>query len=893
MADAPSESSLQILGGALNGQRFVFPAAADEVTIGSDPGCSFALDTPGVSPLHARLVHEAGGWVVHDCRAPQGLYLNDNPVGDSTPVNDGDFLWLGEPGGDNALMVQVRIAPEVESLGFDEPAAEAPLFASEGEAETAAPAAEEELAYDEAPAQEEAAEFEAPVAETFEAAPDFGQEEQVVEGEAPDFGEQPAFEEAAADFGEPPAAEAEAGGFEMPAEEEPLDLAPEPEMAEPEPEPAAMPAPAPPPVAAPAPAPAPQKKIQKHDTSGMGWESPVRDTPPGPPPAPPTPTPAGRPAPAPAAPRVAGKKGGGGPSPVVLGGGVAAVLVLAVGGWFAWGAMKTPKAASINPARAAAGQVVVLTGEHFAPDAAGNVVKVGSASARVKSATETKIEFELPAISGAAGTDQKLAVTVDVGGRVSHPVDLAVYQRPRIQSITPDVAQSGDEVTLAGDGWAQGAEVRFGTVKAEQVAVDGKALKVTVPALEAQSGAAVAVTVAMGKDASAPANLLFGRLPLVLERKPAAAQPGQVVTLKGRGFKPGETKVELAGVPALLVAVKDDEIQMVVPRQDADGEAELQLDVAGLSRASGGTITVNQGPGGLLWRFVPEPLGPDAEGKQTVALATAFGPTFVLSASATVTAAQRALEAQKRLATAGDVIAATPGLEVQARGLDKAPHVGLAGRAEVLLEPTDEDVAYYAQESGGRGGPVTRTRLALWWAAVAQDLVLATIRKDVPRYAAALGPEGKVLAEAQKQLGTGATPLAGLARLRDGLRIVATRVPAGVKDPSAAAAAAPEEPALVLDGDWRGKEVEKGAPKFITVTFKTKGSNLAYQTGVSMSTPIKKYEVRKGNKVYFLIGGGNKLRHYIGTWDGKKVAGKISANENGTGEIGTFELTRQ
>ena len=32
---------------------------------------------------------------------------------------------------------------------------------------------------------------------------------------------------------------------------------------------------------------------------------------------------------------------------------------------------------------------------------------------------------------------------------------------------------------------------------------------------------------------------------------------------------------------------------------------------------------------------------------------------------------------------------------------------------------------------------------------------------------------------------------------------------------------------------------------------------------------------------------------YVGSWDGKKITGKIAANENGTGEIGTFELTRQ
>ncbi|MCL4818052.1 MAG: IPT/TIG domain-containing protein [Vicinamibacteria bacterium] len=849
MADSPSESSLQILGGALNGQRYVFPLAADEVTIGADPGCSFVLEAPGVSPLHARLIHEAGGWVVHDCRAPQGLYLNDSPVGESAPLTDGDFLWLGEPGGDDAVMVQVRLASEA-----------APVF------EEAPVEAEPEMDLEEAPLEE------APQEAAFEAAPQF--------------------EEAPADA--PLAMESESAGFDVPPEDEPLDLAPEPEAAPAPPAPVPMPPPAPAPAPAPAPpppasaAPAP-KKIQKHDTSGIGWEAPERTTPPGPP-LPPTPAPAPRPAPAPPPAARAGRKRGG-TSPALLGGGVAALLALAAGGWYAWGLMKAPKAASLSPTRAAAGQVVALTGENFAPDAAGNVVKVGTTSARVTSATATRIEFELPAVSGAAGQDQKLAVTVDVGGRVSNPVDLAVYQRPRIKSITPDVAQSGDVVTLAGDGWAAGAEVRFGTVKAEEVALEGKALKVTVPALEAASGAAVPVTVAMGKDASAPANLLFGRLPLVIQRTPAAAQPGQVVTLKGRGFKPGETRVTLAGVPALLLSVKDDEIQMVTPRQDSDGEAALQVTVAGLEPASGGALTVSQGPGGLLWRVVPEPLGPDAEGKQTAALATTFGPTFVLSSVGPQSAAQRALEAQKRFAAAGEVLTSVPGLDVQARNLKQTPQVGLAGRAEVLLEPADEDVAYYAQDS--KGAAVTKARLAVWWAALAQDLVLATMRQDVPRHAAALGPEGRALVDAQKLLAAGATPLSGLARLRDGLRAVGTRVPAGVKDATAVAAAATEEAPLVLDGDWRGKEVEKGAPKYVTVTFKTRGSNLAYQTGVSMSTPIRKYEVRKGNRVYFLIGAGNKLRHYIGSWDGKKITGKIAANENGTGEIGTFELTRQ
>ncbi len=155
MADSPSESSLQILGGALNGQRYVFPPAADEVTIGADPGCSFVLEAPGVSPLHARLIHEAGGWVVHDCRAPQGLYLNDNTVGESAPLTDGDFLWLGEPGSDQALMVQVRLSME-PAVGFEEAPVEA----------------EPEMAFEEAPAEAEPAyEAAAEAAPEFEEAP--------------------------------------------------------------------------------------------------------------------------------------------------------------------------------------------------------------------------------------------------------------------------------------------------------------------------------------------------------------------------------------------------------------------------------------------------------------------------------------------------------------------------------------------------------------------------------------------------------------------------------------------------------------------------------------------------------------------------------------------------
>src|SRR6266545_4345644 len=69
MSAAPKRlSSLSVLGGALRGAK-VDVDVVDEVLIGSDPGCSFHLDLPGISPIHARLWVDLNGAVVHDTRS--------------------------------------------------------------------------------------------------------------------------------------------------------------------------------------------------------------------------------------------------------------------------------------------------------------------------------------------------------------------------------------------------------------------------------------------------------------------------------------------------------------------------------------------------------------------------------------------------------------------------------------------------------------------------------------------------------------------------------------------------------------------------------------------------------------------------------------------------------
>ena len=106
MADSTKSPRLTILGGPLSGRELTLDEAVDNILIGSDSSCRFHLDTPGVSPIHARLWVDWQGVTVYDTGAPEGVYLNDDRVERSAPVRNGDILWLGPPGGAEVVNMQ-------------------------------------------------------------------------------------------------------------------------------------------------------------------------------------------------------------------------------------------------------------------------------------------------------------------------------------------------------------------------------------------------------------------------------------------------------------------------------------------------------------------------------------------------------------------------------------------------------------------------------------------------------------------------------------------------------------------------------------------------------------------------------------------------------------------
>jgi hypothetical protein len=108
---ALGSARLTILSGEMSGRELVLDEVVDNILIGADPSCRFHLPVPGISPIHARIWMDAAGVTVYDTHSPRGLYVNDDRVNGQAPLRNGDILWLGTPGDDEAVMIQVRLPP--------------------------------------------------------------------------------------------------------------------------------------------------------------------------------------------------------------------------------------------------------------------------------------------------------------------------------------------------------------------------------------------------------------------------------------------------------------------------------------------------------------------------------------------------------------------------------------------------------------------------------------------------------------------------------------------------------------------------------------------------------------------------------------------------------------
>ena len=585
--------------------------------------------------------------------------------------------------------------------------------------------------------------------------------------------------------------------------------------------------------------------------------------------------------------------------------GIGAAAALLVGG-LGFGALKlfgNPlRLEAVEPTRLRVGQRATLTGSGFGTEPKGVTVVFGDREARVLQAAPKRLEVEVPESIVAAGAEGRVSVVVRANGRTSGVIDVAVFQGPRLHGISPGAAMPGEEVMLAGAGWGIGATVQFGSVPAQVLEVQATQIRALVPELPGGPGTEAPVTVSVGGVESNHAPFILGHLPVLSGLNPREAAPGDVVSLSGRGFETiaPRNDVRVGGVPALVIASSNDSLQFVVPRL-GPGEAAraIELRVPGSTNVGQTLLQLKPSADPIDFRFVAEPFAP-GPGRMHALLATGIGPAFVLASSGGMTAAERAAVAADRLNAAAQPLRTTVGLTVEARGLESNPVIGLVGRPEPLLEVTEEDAAAYNEDwTGlrGRGGPVTRARLARWWEALARDLVLLTVRAQAPQYTAALAPEGRALVqlfEIAQRSGAAGVPRRVVDEARpplpEGLRILGLRVPASVTPPSEASAAAaalpaaaatPTPPPLQLDGNWGGSQVEQGQRQYLTVTVKGSGGTVAYEGGITFTVPMMTLEKPRRDQVRFSVQIRGGMRHYAGHWDGEAISGNVSTRRGG------------
>jgi hypothetical protein len=508
----------------------------------------------------------------------------------------------------------------------------------------------------------------------------------------------------------------------------------------------------------------------------------------------------------------------------------------------------------------------------------------------------------------ALGRPNRVPVTVTVDGRTSDSALLAVYQAPRIHGLSPSVAMPGEDVVLAGNGWGQGASVRFGNVDVPVVEVTGTTIKVRVPPIAGPPGTSVPVVVSMGADPSNPAPFILGRLPLILSLQPRNAGAGDTVTIQGRGFTrdPARDIVRVGGARAVVGVSSEEELKFVVPFLDAPaGEVPVELRIAGLENVGQSTLAWAGPADPVDLHFSAEPFE-DEGGHLHAMVSTALGPVFVLSAAGGHSAMERAFEAQQRLNEAATTLKASRDADIEVRPADGAYGLFVSGRNESLVVARAEDAAAYNEDwtrLKGKGGAATPGRLASWWSAVLRDLVLLLARGEKPHFAAALSPDGKPLGdvfEAARKSAAAGVPHALLTQgrppARVALRPLGLRVPPSVTSPAgepAAGVATAGAAALRLAGDWSGNELESGERKFVTASFAPPTGTLTYQRALTITVPLANVEQGRDGSVRFEAQAGRGTRYYSGKWDGQKIAGKITSDQAGQEVTGSFELEKR
>ncbi|RTQ48135.1 T9SS type A sorting domain-containing protein [Hymenobacter gummosus] len=242
-----------------------------------------------------------------------------------------------------------------------------------------------------------------------------------------------------------------------------------------------------------------------------------------------------------------------------------------------------PVLTTLSPAEGRPGDVVTLSGSHFSALAAQDTVFFNGVAARVRQASTTQLEVEVP-----AGATLGPVLLRTLGGEVRSSQNFMVWYAPVIASLSPAKGKAGSVVTLTGSAFAPAARstVAFtGGAPGQVLQASATSLQVRVPAA-AQSGPLRLET--PGGTVVSTTAFTFVPAPVLTSFTPTQAAVGELVTLTGQHLLADglPDTIAFAGARAEVLSATTTSAVVRVPRGAVTGP----LEVAG----SGGRGTSQQ-----------------------------------------------------------------------------------------------------------------------------------------------------------------------------------------------------------------------------------------------------------------------------------------------------------
>ena len=244
---------------------------------------------------------------------------------------------------------------------------------------------------------------------------------------------------------------------------------------------------------------------------------------------------------------------------------------------------QAPTLTAVSVNEGVPGQVITLTGNYFSPEAALDTVLFNGIAAKIREASETQLQVEVPT----AAPLSKILIKTR-GGQVESTWLFQVWYPPVITSFNPGKGKVGQIITITGSNFAEEAsrnKVQFGGVMGQVVQATNHILKIQVPP-GAISGLIQVKT--PGGITATSTLFTFIPAPVIFSFTPTSGNAGALITLNGQNFNADSQTdtVFFNRLPAKILKITPTDLVVQAPKAIQSGA----ITVAG----AGGRTTTSE-----------------------------------------------------------------------------------------------------------------------------------------------------------------------------------------------------------------------------------------------------------------------------------------------------------